>query len=394
MLTRRDNAMIVLDAHRAERPFRGRLTAARRRLVPAAAWSVLAVACYLLGEYGEKARVPAPQLVLSLLVGVVLALTGVAAGNLPRAAVSGSHATIGVLMGSYLGPSVVRALAGTVLPLTGATVVTIALSVGTAVLLARVSRISLADALMALIPGGSAAIVASAEAIGADSRVVAFAQYLRVGLVALSAPVIVALAGGTAAAPPSPGAFPALARLVTNPHQAVGLLQLIVICVAGVRAGARLSLPAPSVLGPMALTALLLMAGTSHTFTPAGPLRDLAFVLVGLEVGLRFNRTSVRRVRRLAPYLIGATGLMCLACAALAWCLAVVTGMPFLDAYLATTPGGINAVVATAASAGRDVAVISAVQSIRLFTVVLLTPSLIRWMVRRRDAAIRTCRAV
>lgn len=60
--------------------------------------------------------------------------------------------------------------------------------------------------------------------------------------------------------------------------------------------------------------------------------------------------------------------------------------MPFLDAYLATTPGGIDAVVATAAGAGRDVVVISAVQSIRLFVVVLLTPSIIRWIIRRRGS--------
>ncbi|MEU4218837.1 AbrB family transcriptional regulator [Actinoplanes sp. NPDC026623] len=172
--------------------------------------------------------------------------------------------------------------------------------------------------------------------------------------------------------------------MVTNPHQATGLIQIALVCVVGMRAGRRLSLPAPAVLGPMALTALLLMAGSSYTFTPAGPLRDLAFVLVGLEVGLRFSRASVRSMRRLAPYLLGAIGLVCLACAALAWCLAVVTGMPFLDAYLATTPGGINAVVATAAGAGRDVVVISAVQSIRLFVVVLLTPSIIRWIIRRR----------
>ncbi|GLW34229.1 AbrB family transcriptional regulator [Actinoplanes regularis] len=361
---------------------RPRLPALQERLIPAFGWSVLAAGCYLISEFGEKARIPAPQIVLSLLVGAALAMSGTVAGNLPRAAVGGSQAVVGVLMGSYLSPATLPALAGVVLPLTGVTVATIALCAGAAIALARMSRIRFADALLGLIPGGSAAIVASAEEIGADSRVVAFAQYLRVGLVALSAPVIVASIQGPISAPLPPGDFPALAHLVTNPDQVIGLLQLIAICVIGVQAGRRLSLPAPAVLGPMTLTALLLVTGIGHTFTPAGPLRDLAFVLVGLEVGLRFSRTSVRHMGRLTPLLICAVGLMCLICAALAWCLAAVTGMPFLDAYLATTPGGINAVIATAVSAGRDVAVISAVQSIRLFVVVLLTPPIVRWMTR------------
>ncbi len=363
---------------------RPRSPARQEWLVPAFAWPVVTVGCYLIAEFGEKARIPAPQIVLSLLVGAALAMSGAVAGSLPRPAVSASQAAVGVLMGSYLNPATLPALAGAVLPLTGVTVATIALCAAAAILLARMSRIKLADALMGLIPGGSAAIVASAEEIGADSRVVAFAQYLRVALVALSAPVIVAGIQGPISAPAPPGGFPAPAHLVTNPHQVLGLLQLVAICVVGVWAARRLSLPAPAVLGPMALTALLLVTGTAHTFTPAGPLRDLAFVLVGLEVGLRFSRTSIRHTGRLTPHLLCAVGLVCLACAGLAWCLAAVTGMPFLDAYLATTPGGINAVVATAVSAGRDVAVISAVQSIRLFVVVLLTPSIIRRLTRKR----------
>ncbi|MEU4218838.1 AbrB family transcriptional regulator [Actinoplanes sp. NPDC026623] len=188
-----------------------RISRTRKRLIAASAWPALAIGCYLVSEFGEKARIPAPQLVLSLLVGVALALSGATSGNLPRAAVSGSQATVGILMGSYLNPAVIRAVAGTVLSLTGVTLATIALCAGSATLLARVSRIELADALMGLIPGGSAAIVASAEEVGADSRVVAFAQYLRVGLVALSAPLIVAVAQGPIAAPPRPAPSPRLA---------------------------------------------------------------------------------------------------------------------------------------------------------------------------------------
>ncbi|WP_051766148.1 AbrB family transcriptional regulator [Streptomyces sp. NRRL F-5135] len=49
-----------------------------------------------------------------------------------------------------------------------------------------------------------------------------------------------------------------------------------------------------------------------------------------------------------------------------------------MDAYLATTPGGINAVLATAVSGHADVAVVSTVRSLRLLLVVLVTPLITR----------------
>ncbi|WP_055749480.1 AbrB family transcriptional regulator [Frankia sp. AvcI1] len=58
-------------------------------------------------------------------------------------------------------------------------------------------------------------------------------------------------------------------------------------------------------------------------------------------------------------------------------------GIPFLESYLATTPGGINAVLATATVAHVDVGMVSTVQSFRLVLVVLLTPPLVRWLLRR-----------
>jgi hypothetical protein len=53
-----------------------------------------------------------------------------------------------------------------------------------------------------------------------------------------------------------------------------------------------------------------------------------------------------------------------------------------LDPYLSTTPGGINAVLATAAETRSGLALVSGVQSVRLFVVVLLALRLVRWATR------------
>ncbi|MEV6057610.1 AbrB family transcriptional regulator [Streptomyces sp. NPDC052107] len=42
------------------------------------------------------------------------------------------------------------------------------------------------------------------------------------------------------------------------------------------------------------------------------------------------------------------------------------------DAYLATTPGGINAVLAAAVATHSDVSLMSSVQSLRLFVLIAL----------------------
>ncbi|MFB6718001.1 AbrB family transcriptional regulator [Streptomyces sp. NPDC056237] len=74
------------------------------------------------------------------------------------------------------------------------------------------------------------------------------------------------------------------------------------------------------------------------------------------------------------------TGRLRRARASPAGALAAAVGISFNDAYLATTPGGINAVLATAASLHSNAALISTSQSLRLLPVVMLTPLLIRWV--------------
>jgi membrane AbrB-like protein len=143
-------------------------------------------------------------------------------------------------------------------------------------------------------------------------------------------------------------------------------------------AGRLVRIPAPTLLGPMLLTALVTFSGMAEGFAPSGILKDLVFMAVGLEVGLRFTRRSLNHVRRLFVPMLLATIAVSTACAGLAWWLASAMHIPLVDAYLATTPGGINAVLATAIAANANLPLVSSVQSLRLFAVVLVTPPLLR----------------
>ena len=56
--------------------------------------------------------------------------------------------------------------------------------------------------------------------------------------------------------------------------------------------------------------------------------------------------------------------------------------MSLLDAYLATTPGGLFAVLAVAFGADANTTFILAVQGLRMLVMVLLAPVAVRWLTR------------
>ncbi|MCU1628291.1 MAG: AbrB family transcriptional regulator [Pseudonocardia sp.] len=352
----------------------------RGRLVRGAGWTALVIACYFLAERAEVLGVPAPSLLTGLVAGIALALPGLVGRPFPRGANRAAQALVGVLMGSYLDSQVLGVL-GAALPMLAVTVATIILCVGAAAVLARFGKLNLTDATLGMVPGGSAAVVSCADDLGADSRIVAFSQYLRVGLVGLTAP---AIALGFAPQDQNPAddrlqpLLPVMGHLVDSADQLGRLVVLAAICLTGFAVGRRLGLPAPVLLGPMLVAAVFTLTGASSGFAPAGPLKDVVFIVVGLEVGLRFTRSAARHAAGVFPHLLAATVGVCVACAGLAWGLAALVGIPFTEAYLATTPGGINAVLATAESTGTNVPLVSTVQSLRLFVVVLAVPLVVR----------------
>ena len=69
--------------------------------------------------------------------------------------------------------------------------------------------------------------------------------------------------------------------------------------------------------------------------------------------------------------------------------LAATTPATLLDTYLATTPGGLYAVLAVAFTAGASTTFIVAVQTLRIIAMVLLAPVAVRVMPARTSVARR-----
>jgi membrane AbrB-like protein len=323
--------------------------------------------------------VPSPSLFAGLLVATALALGGLAPVGVPRPVNWAAQAVIGVVIGVLAQPGTLAGLATQWLPVLLVTVATLALSMGAGLLLGLRPGISPLTGMLALTAGGASGLVAVSRELGGDDRTVAVVQYLRVGLVTATMPVVAAVGFGAApdGAQQAPGSGPVAAPLVVDVAHLVGC------AVVGTALAWAIRVPAGTLLGPMTVAIAVNLAGWSYGAAPPTLLVEIAYAVIGWQAGARFTRQSVRTVLgALVPAAALIAGVI-LACAGLGLLLSALTGTSALDGYLATTPGGVYAVLATAVSAGTDVTFVMAVQVLRVVVMLLVTPVVARLAGRR-----------
>jgi membrane AbrB-like protein len=161
------------------------------------------------------------------------------------------------------------------------------------------------------------------------------------------------------------------------------VLFTVVCVVAGVLLGRVIRLPVGSLLGPMAVAAVLDLTGLSQDAGVPALVEAAGFLAIGLQVGLGFTRDSLRLVGRALPLALALIVGAVAACAGFGVLLAHAAGVTLLDGYLATTPGGLYAVLATATGSGADATFVLAVQVLRLFVMLFSAPLLARLLRRR-----------
>ena len=309
-----------------------------------------------------------------MLVAVAWALATPEHPRVPRWGRMTSLAVVGGVLAGTFRPSVLPLLASNWLPVILVVGGTLLLSLAAGLLLARVAHLDGKTAALGTLPGAASGMLAMSAPLGADPRLVAVMQYTRVVVVVFSAAVVsrFGLVPGT-----EPRSIPTQglqasssqgAALVHDPLLTYGLTALV--ATAGALAGTRLRLPAGALIGPLVLGLALEELGVMHLAWPPGVPRA-AFLTLGVYVGLLFDRGSIKRAGRLFPVVLASAVGLTAACAGLGWALAALTKIGGLTAYLATAPGGIDSVAVMALGSGADAPLVLAVQTLRLFAVVL-----------------------
>jgi membrane AbrB-like protein len=334
-------------------------------------WAGVLVVGVVAGSAFDLLGVPSAALFGGLVAGLGRALLGRSRLRLPRPAGIGAQAVIGVSIGALVQTGTLRSIAEHWLPVLAITVATLLVSLAAGQLMRLQRGISPVTGAFSMIAGGASGITAMARDLGADEQVVAVLQYLRVLLIVVAMPIVATTvygASGSAGTAPADG----------GPGWPVGLLSTAVCVVVGVLLGRVTRLPVGALLGPMAVAAALHLSGVSRGADVPALVAAAGFLAIGLQVGLGFTRDSLRLVGRALPLalalIVGAVG----ACAGLGVALSHAAGVTLLDGYLATTPGGLYAVLATATGSGADATFVLAVQVLRLFVMLFSAPLLAR----------------
>lgn len=346
-----------------------------------AALAAVGAATFGLGWGLKEAGLPSSYLFAALVVGLGVALTLPGRVAVPRGAFVAGQALTGVALGAFVRSSALRALAHSWLPVTLVSAATLGICIVGGALLTRLTALDAPTAQLGSVAGGASGIVAMADDLGADARLVAFMQYLRVLVVVLITPLFLAVA--------FPGHHAGQVVGTSTLGEPRDWLLAFGVAAAGVAIAELAHMTAGTLLAPMVLAAAVALAIPGAEFAVPQLVAQTAFALIGLQVGLRFTMETVRLLGRLlAPVLFSILGLL-VACFGLAVLLELTTSVSLLDAYLATTPGGLFAVLAVAFGAGANTTFILAVQGLRLLVMVLLAPL----VVRRLTAGRRTIAA-
>jgi membrane AbrB-like protein len=342
------------------------------RSARAADLALVVVAALALTLALDVLDLPAPALLGGLLAGLARGLAARCPLAVPGAVTTAAQGLVGASIGALVDGATLEAIGRDWLPVLLVTAGTLVLSLLAGLVLRLQPGVTPGTAAFAMVAGGAAGVTVMARELGADERTVAVLQYLRVLVVVVLVPATaVALfgadpgSGGTTVDDAGPG-WPA------------GLLFAAVCVLAGAPLARLLRIPVPALLGPVLVAAGLGLGGLSGGAAVPVPLEVAAFLVIGVVVGLGFDRDGLRAVARTLPLGLAVILGLVAACAGLGALLAATTGASALDAHLATTPGGLYAVLATARDSGADAPFVLAVQVLRVFAVLLAAPLLAR----------------
>ncbi|WP_449235378.1 AbrB family transcriptional regulator [Azospirillum doebereinerae] len=321
----------------------------------------------------DAVALPAAWLIGPMVAAIALGVGG-ATVRVPNSGFLGAQAVIGCLVAHAVTPAILVTILQNWPLMLGTIGVTVLVSAAVGWVFVRYGSLPGTTAAWGVSPGAAAAMVAMAGQYGADARLVAVMQYLRVVLVVLSASIVThILMDGRA---PLPVATDSVAALDLTGFAAT-------LAVAGIAgwAGHRFRVPSGALLAPMVAGALVQAVGGVTLQLPHA-LLTVTYAVLGWSIGLRFTREVLGHAFRALPQMLLSTGLMIALCAVSAWILVTLLPTDPLTAYLATSPGGLDSVVVIALGGGVNLPLVLALQTLRLFVVVLTGPPIARLIAR------------
>ena len=344
-------------------------------------WLALTALASVLVASLSAIDMPATFLLGPMIAAIIVAVSG-ARARLPRFFIISAQSILGCLIAAALDSELIDVIAAHWEIFTTFSIATIVI---TAVLGAWVTRsgwLPGTTAIWGLSPGAASAMVLLADEHGADKRMVAMMQYSRIVLVAFAAILLAKIVGHPSVPSPVSNTGSLAAHWLTVPPLR-SLIEMLALAASGVAIAIYSGKGSAALFVPAFAGAALQAAGLIHIAVPP-LLATLAFCSVGIYVGLSFTREVLVHSLRALPAMLLAICAMILLCGLLSLAFGkLLPGTDPLTAYLAMSPGGIDAAVIIASQTTVSLPLILASQFIRLLFVIAGAPALAKWLARR-----------
>jgi len=311
-------------------------------------WAVLIVASLGMAVLLMSVHAPAALLLGPLLAAMAIASSG-AQLRLPLSPFVFAQGMVGSMIAKMVPISIVGDVLSHWVLFTVGVLSVVAVSTLLGWIMTRMQVLPGTTALWGTSPGAASVMTLMAEAYGADPRLVAIMQYLRVLMVAW-----------------------------------LPLAETVALAIVGPIIAQRLNIPVGAFLVPLVIGGVLTHFGLMQIEQPIW-LLTACYTMVGWNIGLRFTRPLLVHAAKALPRILVCIFIMIGLCGGVAVMLVVVAKVDPLTAYLATSPGGADSVAIIAASSNVDVSFVMAMQAVRLIVVLILAPVLTKFIVERMD---------
>lgn len=305
--------------------------------------SILVVACASLA--GRPMRIPPP------LMRILLVL-------------------IGISLGAVVTPETLHGMATYPFSIAVLLVATACISIGGTAYLRVVHGWDIITAYLAAVPGGLSQVMAVAVELNADVRAIAIVQTIRVIIIAVGFPALLAVLGLVGHAQRGIGGSFELAQLDE-------LAILVAASTATAVVAYRLRFPGGLLFGAMITSGALHGSGLIHVVMPWW-MSYTVMIAFGAVSGARFANTPLRMLLNYAGAAFGSFAVVVFITAIFAAVLVKVLALPVAEVMIAYAPGAVDAMMLLALALSLDPVYVGAHHLTRIFFVLLSMPLIAR----------------
>ena len=282
---------------------------------------------------------------------------------------------LGVMLGSGFHPSIFERIADWGVTLAALPVFILLAFGGSFLFYWKIGRYDPVTAYFSAAPGGLNDMLIIGSEAGGSERHIALAHAARVFLVV----TFVALFYSFALDVQATGDARPYVSIADVP---VPDLAILAGCaVIGTLAGPYLRLPAPQILGPMILSAIVHLTGWTDAPPPSLAV-NAAQLVIGTLVGCRFAGVTPSEILRDLSLAAGSSTLMVLIALATAVTVARLTGLELSQTFLAFSPGGLPEMSLLALAMGADIAFVATLHIARITLVIAIAPLVFKLLKR------------